>query len=385
MEDVADDVDIEYGNEDEQEDDGPYGIHSGALSGPVLQPAAAAAAAAAATAGVADGGQRYGPASPGTSGGYSEDFPEDAELAEEASGGASAQDSGEALRPSVQPSGAEREEEGEQAEEPYTMDFGATAEISGSRAVLPAVSVPAGAAPEPVASQSGSVFSVEEDAPSGTVSSEPSATVLAPAVEAEESSPGAGQLQMRGSVDADEDADYTQDFTADALGATGALEAEQPVPTGVQLQPVLESHPISQPATPPAASDDEQEPEGSEGLEGAVEEEVEVGDEASDVGLDGPGADGKGAAEGPGEGEGLGGEAPEPEDSGAIVVPTGRGIRQTRQIESRVWRNQQAMFDDEEDGLEGEAPPALRRRRGCPVPFSACLASIGSLGLFCAG
>jgi hypothetical protein len=57
----------------------------------------------------------------------------------------------------------------------------------------------------------------------------------------------------------------------------------------------------------------------------------------------------------PGPAPELGTRSLEEEDSGLLVVPAGRSIRQTRQIQSRIWRNTGSLIADDEEELEGGA------------------------------
>ncbi|KAG2447275.1 hypothetical protein HYH02_007605 [Chlamydomonas schloesseri] len=366
VEDIAEE-EVEYSDDlAAEEEDESFGAHSGAPPGPVLQPAAAAQVGVEAS-------QRYGPVSAGSSGGYSEDFPEDqAEEAEEEEGG---------------------EEEEIELPEPILAHKEPSEEVvAAARSAPPpaAAAEPSGGSVEAAAAESGSVFSVEEEALEEVEVEESSADLrlAAAAVAAPAAAP---------EPEAAADDNYTRDFTLDVEDTAG-LSSASAAPRAAAAAGDLTSHPISQPKSPPAGSDNEgagserqgsvvvhptppgeradseqEEEQDEEVVEEEYEDDLEEDDgglDMSDLGLEPPPATRAAPAPVPAaeasavepeqepEAKALGVtglDEPEMEDSGAIItVPSGRGIRQTRNIESRRWPNREAMLADEEEEEEEE-------------------------------
>ncbi|KAG2491840.1 hypothetical protein HYH03_009796 [Edaphochlamys debaryana] len=382
-------ADVEYsGEEPEPDEELHFGTTSGTPVGPVL-------AAASAPIGL-EVSQRYGPAAGSSgSGAYSEDFGE-GDVVEEAE--VEAVEAGEeeleapapaAAEPSEAaptPAAAQPESEGSAFSVEDSLKSGTVSSETSANEPL------AAAVPPPPAEEA------------SQLAKEPSTAAAAPSAQGEEEEE---ELEVAEVVE-----EYSDEFAA----APGDLEAEGSEASAARALPpaadaaTIVSHPISQPPSPPVGSDDEgageaESPERAEpaGLSGEEEEEVEevveeeeieeAGEEdldLSDLGLEAvpppppppplqpAGSDSEaedegeartGAGAGPSEPGAarstLGGEAssstlpgPEMEESGLIVVPgaSGRSIRQTRQIESKIWRDRESLLglDDDEEPIEGD-------------------------------
>ncbi|GLC67393.1 hypothetical protein PLESTF_000551400 [Pleodorina starrii] len=409
----VEDVDYDYEEDigvEEDEDEQQFSAGSTGLVGPVLPPAVTNSVAL-------EVSQRYGPASEQSSGGYSDDFTDHpghdtlASIVEDGAAAAPAEstssaaglvrDTGKGRQPLMAEPRAESSLHKLASQSAERRVSAAPAAPAVQEPPPPLTAEPSARPPAQEADESMSVFSVEEESPtSATVSSEPSAQeVPAQSGHMAEPQDAAGVVVAAGTatataallasdrgVDDDGDDEYTRDFT-DLHSNVEAQDSSNAVGQERKLAPA--SHPISQPPSPSDRSD------GDAGLgagaaadaakESQSEEEVpdeeDLPEEDLDVDLDTPLAAvlaGKDAAALEAAPSGahaersasaasallqaetdveasasMGGDV-DGEDSGILAVPRGRGIRQTRKIESRTWRNQQALLEDEEGGLSGD-------------------------------
>ncbi|GFR52009.1 hypothetical protein Agub_g14432 [Astrephomene gubernaculifera] len=372
-EDVLDDVEVDYAEGDEGEDDAEeeeetYGTDkfesaSGAPMGPVLQ---------ASTVGM-EVSQRYGPASNSTSAAYSADFPETAEQGEEAD--AEAADSyGEVSSEMPAKSSILSARAPDEAADSGVGRQTAGVDNESAAPAAPVLDSGKSAAAEAAgrsATESGSVFSVDEEAiSSAALSSEQSSGMppMAAVAQPDISEPAAGPAAavdrsvpaISGRPSESMDA-YGDDYSRDFTGLSGDLETDAANRTSAPAMLLDTADSASQ------QRKEAQENAAASGLgEDDLAEDVEEDLDVSGSGLGGqtsftgepsvaalttpevarrPSASAV-AAEGSTSGISE-------EESGMISVPRGRGIRQTRKIESRAWRTQESLLAEEE-GAEGE-------------------------------
>ncbi|KXZ55734.1 hypothetical protein GPECTOR_2g1284 [Gonium pectorale] len=411
---ALEDVDIEYEEDVEVPesalDDQQYSSVSGGPLGPMLQHSTAGPVGM-------EVSQRYGPSSNDTSHGYSEDFAEAERAAEEEeaelTGKQSSEDQLAARTASLHSVTAASEvlTIAPEASKSGVQEDGHTvsaAQPSASQQ-LPSESSMQAMHPRSAAGpvETGSIYSVDEDqiasprsssgpaaAPSPPAGKEAILTEpsLAPAPEASKASTAVDPVQHEASLaysEAQGDDDYTRDFPAsDSFVAAGPerepsgeySDAAAPAPPAHKSNDVS-SHPISQaPSTHTLSANDADGVSvvgtlSGSGLADDMPEDVEYDDAQFDPDMSELGLEGPSMAKAPSAGtvalhaaskqEGQLGrevsrgevpasEGPEPEDSATLIaVPPGRGLRQTRQIESKVWRSQQSMLEDDEE-VEGQ-------------------------------
>ncbi|EFJ46101.1 hypothetical protein VOLCADRAFT_105672 [Volvox carteri f. nagariensis] len=384
---AGEDLEYDYGASEADEDEQQFSGGSTGLVGPVLPPAATTSVAL-------EVSKRYGPASKQSSGSYSEDFQDQAY--DDSMLASALEESAGADVATVDPTtsfslarDADKDMQPLMAEPRSESSIQKLASLSVERRTLapPAAASSKEPAPlqlpvaEPSTSHklppppeaSTSVLSVVDEGPtSATVSSESSTQELPQGLgEMGEAKKPTAQPQ----IENDGDDDYTRDFSEPQSN----VEALSSITTGDKAHEdrlAVTSHPIGQLPSPSAQSDDGARSLHGDDADDAEENEPEAPEEEdldlSDLGLDTPVAgvvsgaqplagaltppassDTPPRVQGTESAEASTSMASEMEveDSGILAVPRGRGIRQTRQIESRTWRSQQSPLD-EEDGLD---------------------------------